>query len=57
MVVKIFETAPAYSRTVKSALAIVKKVNMSCRASVRLIHLAVKKLPNEMGFVISSHMK
>ena len=28
-----FWTAPAYSRSVKSALAIVKKVNKSCRAT------------------------
>ena len=43
-VVKVFETAPAYSRRVNSELAIVKKVNKSCRATVRLMQLAGKKL-------------
>ena len=38
------ETAPAYRRRVNSELAIVKKVNKSCRATVRLIQLAGKKL-------------
>ena len=37
-----------------------KKVNKSCKATERLIQLAreklVKKLPNPMGFIISSHM-
>ena len=33
LVVKVFETAPAYSRRVNSELAIAKKVNWSCRAT------------------------
>ena len=59
LVVKVFETATAYCRRVNSALAIVKKVNKSCGATERFIQLAEKKavkLPNPMGFVISSHM-
>ena len=40
LVVKVFETAPAYCRRVNSALAIVKKVNKPCRATERLLHLA-----------------
>ena len=43
LVVKVFETAPAYCRRVNSALAIVKKVNKPCRATERLLHLAGKK--------------
>ena len=43
-----------------SALAVVKKVNKSCRATELLKQLAgeklVKKLPHPMGFIISSHM-
>ena len=60
LVVKVFEIAPAYSRTVKSALVIVKKVNKSCRATERAStdswKKGSKKLPNPMGFLISSHM-
>ena len=36
LVVKFFETAPAYSKRVNTALAIVRKVNKSCRATERL---------------------
>ena len=44
LVVKFSETAPAYSKRLISALAIVKKkVNKSCRATERLIQLAGKK--------------
>ena len=42
LVVKAFETAPAYSRRVNSELAIAKEVNRSCRATVRLMQLAEK---------------
>ena len=41
----------------ESALAFVKKGNKLCRAKERLIQLSGKKLPNPIGFVISSHMK
>ena len=37
LVVKVIETAPAYCRTVKCALAIVKKVNKSFKATECLI--------------------
>ena len=56
LVVKVFETAPAYSRRVNSELAIAKKVNRSCRATVHLMELAgkklVKKLPKTVFLVI-----
>ena len=44
LVVKVFETAPSFKATLKTALTIVKKVNKSCRASERLVQLAGKKL-------------
>lgn len=44
LVVKVFETAPSYRNTVKKALANVKKVNKSCKATERLIQLAQLKL-------------
>ena len=39
---KVFETVPPYSNRVNSALAIVKKVNKSCRPTERMIQLAGK---------------
>ena len=42
LVVKVFETAPAYSRTVKSAVAVAKKVNKSCIEQLK--QLAGEKL-------------
>ena len=43
LVVKFHETVLAYSKRVNNALAIVKKVNKSCRATECLIQLAGNK--------------
>ena len=46
LVVKVIETATAYSRRVNSELAIVKEVNKSCTATEYLMQLAKKLLQN-----------
>ena len=56
LVVKVFETAPAYSRTVKSAVAVAKKVNKSCIEQLKQLagEKLVKKLPDPIYSYASS---
>uniref|UniRef100_A0A1X7TJT0 Uncharacterized protein n=1 Tax=Amphimedon queenslandica TaxID=400682 RepID=A0A1X7TJT0_AMPQE len=44
LVVKVFESAPAFRSSVKQALDIVRKVNKSCKATEQQVELAGKKL-------------